>query len=87
MTLEDLHRIKQWHVNHRADHPMECRAWDATLIVWLMGWVGWVPTLAFDAIWAIPACTAAMFAPSLYVAWRVRAHHAGRLRCDWLPTR
>lgn len=87
MTLEDMYRIKQWHLNHRADHPMECHAWDATVIVWLMGWVGWVPTLAFDAIWAIPACTAAMFAPSLYVAWRVRAHQAGRLRCDWLPTR
>ncbi|MGV3569999.1 MAG: hypothetical protein ACO1PB_05320 [Ramlibacter sp.] len=87
MTLEELHRIKQWHVNHRADHPLEYQVWDATLTVWLMGWVGWLPTLAFDAFWAAPLCMLAMFAPSLYVGWRLRAHRARRLRCDWLLAR
>jgi hypothetical protein len=85
VTLDELQRIKQWHVAHRAEHPLEYHLWDATLTVWLMGWVGWIPTLAFDAVWAAPACMLAMSAPGLYVAWRQRAHRARRLRCDWLP--
>lgn len=85
MSLEELHRIKQWHLAHRADHPLEYQLWDLTLTVWLMGWVGWVPTFAFDALWAAPACALAMCAPGLYVGWRERAHRARRLRCDWLP--
>ena len=28
-----------------------------------------------------------MAAPTLYVAWRVKAHRARRLRCDWIPRR
>jgi DNA primase len=27
---------------------------------------------------------AAMAAPSMYVAWRMKAHRAQKLRCDWL---
>ena len=85
MTLDDLQRIKQWHVQHRGDHPVEYHLWDVMLMLWVMGWVGWLPTFAFDALWAAPLCVAAMFAPSLYVAWRDRAQRAMRLRCDWLP--
>jgi hypothetical protein len=29
----------------------------------------------------------AMSAPTLYVAWRVKAHRERRLRCDWLAVR
>ena len=84
MTLDDLHRIKQWHVAHRMDHPVEYHLWDAMLTLWLMGWVGWLPAIAFDAVlWAGPLCAAAMFAPTLYVTWRMKAHRARRLRCDW----
>lgn len=83
MTLDELQRIKQWHVAHRADHPVEYHLWDAVLTLWLMGWVGWLPALAFGAAWATPLCMTAMFAPSLYVAWRAKAHRARKLRCDW----
>jgi hypothetical protein len=84
MTLDELQRIKRWHVAHRADHPVEYHLWDAMLTLWLMGWVGWLPAFAFGAVWATPLCMLAMFAPTLYVAWRVRAHRTRRLRCDWL---
>jgi hypothetical protein len=84
MQLSELQRIKQWHVNHRSDHPVEYHLWDGMLTIWLMGWVGWLPTFAFGAVWAAPLCMAAMFVPSMYVAWRERAHSQRRLRCDWL---
>lgn len=84
MHLSELQRIKQWHVAHRADHPVEYHLWDAMLTLWVMGWVGWLPAMAFEAVWATPLCAIAMFAPSLYVSWRVRAHRQQRLRCDWV---
>jgi hypothetical protein len=84
MSLDELQRIKQWQVSHRDDHPLEYHAWDAVLTLWLVGWVGWIPAFAFDVLWAAPLLVIAMAAPSLYVLWRVRAHRANRLRCDWL---
>lgn len=87
MTLDELQRIKQWHLAHQRDHPVEYHAWDAMLTVWLVGWVGWIPVLAFDAFWAVPLLALAMAAPSLYVAWRMKAHRSRRLRCDWLLQR
>lgn len=84
MKVTELQRIKQWHVSHRNDHPLESHLWDAMLTLWLMGWVGWLPAFAFDQMWAAPLCVAAMAAPSLYVAWRIKAHRASRLRCDWI---
>ena len=85
MTLDHLQRIKQWHVAHRLDHPVEYHLFDAVLTVWVMGWIGWLPALLLEAVWAVPLCLAAMAAPHLYARWRQRAHQAGRLRCDWLP--
>jgi hypothetical protein len=84
MKLNELQRIKQWHVAHRGDHPVEYHLWDAMLTLWVMGWVGWLPAFAFDALWAAPLCLFAMFAPTLYVTWRMKAHEARRLRCDWI---
>jgi len=84
MQIAELQRIKQWHVCHRQDHPVEYHLWDAMLTCWLIGWVGWIPAFAFDALWAAPLLATAMSAPTLYVTWRMRAHRARRLRCDWL---
>jgi hypothetical protein len=56
-------------------------------MLWVAGWVGWLPAFAFDAWWAGPVLAVAMSAPTLYVAWRVKAHQARRLRCDWLQVR
>ena len=85
MTLDELQRIKKWHVAHRHDHPVEYHTWDTMLTLWVMGWVGWLPAFAFDALWSVPLCALAMAAPGLYVAWRLKAHRQGRLRCDWQP--
>ena len=84
MTLDELQRIKQWHVAHREDHPVEYHLWDAMLTLWVMGWVGWLPAFAFDALWVTPLCVAATLAPTAYVAWRLSAHRRHKLRCDWL---
>jgi hypothetical protein len=85
MTLDDLQRIKKWHVAHRTDHPVEYHLWDAMLTLWVMGWVGWLPAYVFDALWTIPLCALGMAAPGAYVAWRLKAHRERRLRCDWQP--
>lgn len=84
MTLDELQRIKRWHVAHQREHPVECGIWDAMLTLWLMGWVGWLPAFTFEALWAAPLLAVAMSAPTMYVAWRMRAHRQKRLRCDWL---
>jgi len=84
MKLTELQRIKQWHINHRHDHPLEYHLWDAMLTLWLIGWVGWLPAFAFDQLWSAPLCLALSAAPSIYVALRMKAHRACRLRCDWI---
>ncbi|WP_137894825.1 hypothetical protein [Ramlibacter sp. 2FC] len=84
LTLAELQRIKQWHVDHRAQHPLEYHLWDAVLTVWLLGWTGWLPALVLDEAWALPLCPIAILSPALYVAWRARAHMMRRVRCDWL---
>jgi hypothetical protein len=84
MKLDDLQRIKVWHVGHRATHPVEYHLWDMMLMLWMAGWIGWVPVFALDTLWALPLCLAGMCAPDLYTAWRIRAHRTQRLRCDWL---
>jgi hypothetical protein len=84
MTLNELQRIKKWHVAHRADHPVEYHLWDAMLTLWVMGWVGFLPAYAFEQFWTIPLCALAVGAPSMYVTWRMKAHRKQKLRCDWL---
>jgi hypothetical protein len=84
MTLDELQHIKQWHVGHRRSHPVEYHLWDVMLTVWLVGWIGWLPAFAFDALWTTPLCLLGMAAPDLYAGWRARAHRLHRVRCDWM---
>jgi hypothetical protein len=84
MTLDDLQHIKKWHMAHRLDHPVEYHAWDMMLTLWVIGWVGMLPAGAFGVLWTMPLCAVAAAAPTLYAAWRVKAHRQGRLRCDWI---
>jgi hypothetical protein len=84
MTLNELQRIKQWHVAHRADHPVEYHLWDAILTLWVMGWVGFLPAYAFGDFWILLLCALAVAAPSIYADWRLKAHRKHKLRCDWL---
>ncbi len=86
LTLDDLQRIRCWHLAHRLDHPVEYQLWDSVLTCWVMAWVGWMPAYAFGALWALPLCALGVTAPYLYVGVRKRAHRAQRLRCDWLST-
>lgn len=87
MDLDAMQRIKRWHVRHQGDHPVEYHMWDVILTLWLAGWVGWFPAFAFGTLWLAPVLVVAMSAPTLYVAWRARAHKQRRLRCDWLVAR
>lgn len=84
VTLAQLHRLKQWRQHDKRANRLESEAWEAVLTLWMMGWIGWLPAFAFNAIWAYPLCLLAMQAPGLYVYWRARAHDTQRLRCDWL---
>lgn len=85
MTLAEIQRIRQWHVEHRHDHPVEYHLWDTVLTLWLLGWVGWLPAFAMgEAAWIAPLCLVGMHAPATYTRWRARAHERHRLRCDWL---
>jgi hypothetical protein len=84
LPIRELQRIRQWHVAHRAEHPLEYELWDAVLTIWLMGWVGWLPVYALEDWWLAPLCAVAMMSPRLYVGWRERAHERHQLRCDWL---
>jgi hypothetical protein len=87
MTLNELQRIKQWHVEHRTAHPLEYHLWDLVLTLWMLGWVGWFPLCAFGEPLTAWVCLIGIFMPRLYVAWRARAHAHRTLRCDWLDQR
>ncbi len=84
LTLPTLKRIRLWHLAHKAEHPLEYELWDFVMMVWVMGWVGWLPAFVLDLPLAYPLCLLGMVTPQLYVRWRTRAHVRGRLRCDWL---
>lgn len=84
ITPAELHRVRQWTLAHRTDHPVEYQLWDAVLTLWLMGWVGWLPTLVLDLWWAPTLCLTGMLMPRLYMTWRANAHARCRVRCDWL---
>lgn len=84
VPITELHRIRKWHVDHAQEHPLEFQLWDAVITCWFMGWVGWLPTIALDALWAWPLCLLGMVLPSLYITWRTRAHTLNKLRCEWI---
>ncbi|WP_431097901.1 hypothetical protein [Polaromonas aquatica] len=84
VTLAQLQRVKDWREAQRSTHPLECQLWEVVLTAWLLGWTGWLPAYAFEAVWAYPLCVLGILAPRLYVYARARAHAARRLRCDWL---
>jgi Flp pilus assembly protein TadB len=85
VSLNELQRIKKWHVANKAGHRVEYELLDLVLTLWLMGWVGWIPSLVLHTVWALPLCVLAMGLPTAYVRMRTNAHNARQLRCDWLP--
>lgn len=84
MTLDQFHDLKNWHLRHAQDRPLEGHAWNMVLTLWLVGWVG------TPAAWLIGTPLLAIVGPVLlllpgaYVALRHRLHRTGHLRCDWL---
>jgi hypothetical protein len=85
MNVRQMSSLKHWHVAHRDSAPIEYHAWDAVLILWMLGWVGVPPALLLHWDWAVLLCVPMFFAPPLYVRLRKRLHRRGALRCDWLP--
>ena len=86
MTLHQFHALKQWHLRHWRDHPLEKNLWEAVLTLWLMGWVGGAVSLLLNLPWVEVCCLGLLFLPSAYVAMRARWHRTGRLRCDWISS-
>lgn len=84
ITLAQFQRIKLWREARHASHPAERRMWETVLTLWMMGWVGWLPAFESGASWAYPLCLLGMLSPRIYVYWRMKAHQADQLRCDWL---
>lgn len=84
MTLDQIAIVKQWHVRHRQDRPIEFYAWDAVLTLWLIGLIGLPTQLLLLHALGFVACMLLLWAPSAYVRLRERLHRRGRLRCDWL---
>jgi hypothetical protein len=86
MNVQQLSAVKRWHVRHRDRRPVELRAWDAVLTLWVLGWMGAVPALLLREPLAVVLCVLAFYAHGLYVALRRRLHRRGKLRCDWLDS-
>jgi hypothetical protein len=84
LSLDHFRRVKNWHAAPPTRRPLESHLWDAVLTLWVMGWIGWLHASVFDAGWAYPLYMLGMLMPQMYVRSRAAAHHAGRLRCDWL---
>ncbi|HET9644553.1 MAG TPA: hypothetical protein VFP68_14645 [Burkholderiaceae bacterium] len=84
MTLQQLSVVKQWHVAHRRERPVELHMWDAMLTLWLLGWFGIPAAVLLDQLYTVVLCGVLLYAPTLYVQLRRRLHAGGRLRCDWL---
>lgn len=82
--IDELQRIKKWHVAHRKGHEIEYQTWDTVLTLWVMGSVGWLLVWPLDLLWALPLCALGSAAPELYIHFRKRAHREARLRCDWI---
>ena len=68
---------------HRSLQPFEYHAFDGVLTCWVMGWVGFLPSLVVESYGGIAACVLLVYVPQAYVQARERAHLSGRLRCDW----
>ncbi len=84
MTLHQMTVLKRWHVEHRAEHPVEYHVWDMMLTAWVMGWVGMPAALILWVPQGVAACVVLFAAPTLYVWLRERLHRRRRVRCDWL---
>ena len=84
MTLDQFHDLKQWHVRHSREHPLEKQVWDFVLTLWLAGWIGGAASLVLAMPWMTPVCLGLVFLPGLYVSLRAHLHRTRRLRCDWI---
>ena len=59
LSLNELQRIKQLARGRTGRTTrMEYHLWDGMLTLWVLGWVGWLPAMVMDALWALPLCVA-----------------------------
>ncbi len=86
MTLQQLSRVKQWHLDHPRGHGVEQQVWDGVLTAWLAGWIGLgVAWLLHSPAMAV-GCGLLIAAPGLYLLVRRHLHRRSTLRCDWLSS-
>lgn len=83
MSFEQLSAIQIWHRRH-GRHAVEAWAWDAVVMLWLLGWVATPVLLLLGELMLLAAVPLLLLAPAAYAALRRRLHRRGRLRCDWL---
>lgn len=83
MTLQQMSRVKHWHLTHREGHRIELVAWDLLLTVWVIGVVGLPASAMLGSGLGLVLSAVAVALPTLYVALRRRLHRKHRLRCDW----
>ena len=84
MTMHQLLALRQWHLRHSRQHPVETQIWEGVLMLWVAGWVGGPAALLLGMVWAWATSLALLFLPNAYVGLRDRMHRTGRLRCDWI---
>ena len=86
MTLGQFQQLRDWHLRHWHEQPIEKQVWDAVLTLWMIGWAGAPAALLVQRPSLALACAALFFLPEVYVALRRRLHRRAWLRCDWLAT-
>ena len=84
LSWKQLQNVKNWHIAHRLEHPVECRVWEAVMTAWVMAMAGWLPAYALSVPLVFPLCALGVFLPRLYVQLRADADAASWLRCEWL---
>ncbi len=83
MTLQQMSRVKRWHLTHREGHRIELVVWDLLLTCWVIGLVGLPASAMLGSGFGLAMSVLAVASPTLYVALRTRLHRKHRLRCDW----
>lgn len=84
MNLQQLHRLKHWHVTHQHGRTIEFTLCDMVLGAWIGGWAMLLPLLALQELAWLPLSLLLIMVPEGYCSLRRRLHLRGTLRCDWL---
>ena len=65
MTLQQLVSIKQWHLSHPQEHPVEHQMWDGMLTSWVFGWTGLPAAWFLNSLAVMSLCLSLLLLPGL----------------------